>query len=48
MLHEKGIKKIITGEIGPEAKKALDKYKIQVIMFDEEHMSLSAILKKIS
>lgn len=48
MLHKKKVRKVITGEIGPKAKEALEKFKIQVIMLEEDHINLQEIMKKLS
>ncbi len=48
MLHKRKVAKIITGEIGPKAKKALEKSKIQIIMLEEDHINLQEIFKKLS
>ncbi len=48
MLKEKEVSKIITGEVGPKAKDALEKSKIQVIMLEEDHINLQEIIKKLS
>ena len=45
-LKKENVNKIITGEIGPKAKENLDKYKIQIIMFSEDKVSLQYIMKK--
>ena len=48
LLQEKQVKKIVTGEIGPTAKKELEKAKIQIIMLDEEHINIQEIIQKFS
>ncbi len=48
LLHQKNVKKIITGEIGPKAKMALEKNQIQIIILSEDRISLQGILKKIN
>ncbi len=46
MLKEEGVNKVVTGEVGPKAKTALDKDKIQIIMLTEDKISLQHVLKK--
>jgi predicted Fe-Mo cluster-binding NifX family protein len=47
-LKEKEVSKIVTGEIGPQAKAKLDELKIQIIMLSEDKISLQHILKKMN
>ncbi|MGQ8336403.1 NifB/NifX family molybdenum-iron cluster-binding protein [Sunxiuqinia sp. A32] len=47
LLHDKNVNKIITGEIGPKAKKSLDQHQIQTIMLNEDRISIQGIIKKI-
>ena len=48
LLHENNVQKVITGEIGAKAKKALEDYQIQIIMLQEDRISLQEILKKLA
>ena len=46
LLKEAKVTQVITGEIGPLAKKTLEENQIQIIMLSEDKISLQHILKK--
>ena len=48
MLKKKKVQKVITGEIGPKAKEAMEASKIQIIMLDETNINLPDIIEKLS
>ena len=48
MLKKKKVKNIITGEVGPNAKEALEESKIQIIMLDEHNINLPGVLEKLA
>lgn len=48
LLKQEGVRKIVTGEVGPKAKAALDKEKMQIIMLTEDKISLLHVLKKMN
>lgn len=48
LLVEEKVDKIITGEVGPKAHDSLKENHIQIIMFEEERIKISQVLKKMS
>lgn len=46
-LKEKGVEKVITGEIGSTAQKCLKEAHIQAVLIESDKFTVNAILKKI-
>lgn len=45
-MAELGVTKVISGHFGPKAKELLDKLKIQMIMLEDENITIREILEK--
>lgn len=45
---ELGAKKIISGDFGPKAKELLEKFNIQMVIFENDEITISEIIKLIS
>ena len=45
---ELGAKKIISGDFGPKAKELLEKFNIQMVIFENDEITIAEILKLIS
>jgi len=45
---ELGVEKVISGDFGPKAKDLLQKFKIQMVILQDEGNTISEIVKKIS
>ena len=45
---ELGVQKIISGDFGPKAKELLEKFKIQMVIFENDEITISEIIKLIS
>ena len=43
---ELGIEKVISGHFGPKAKDMLDKFKIQMIMLQDEKITVQGVIEK--
>jgi len=46
-LHKQGVSSIITGEVGPQVSKLLDKKKLQLVLMHEEKIKIEDILARI-
>ena len=46
-LHQLGVTKVITGEVGQKAQNLLQQNKIQVVLMDAEKISIQNIRKKL-
>lgn len=46
-LQQMGVKKVITGEVGPKAQSILLEKKIQIILMDAEKISIQGLRKKL-
>lgn len=46
-LHQLGVKKVITGEVGPKAQNLLQEKKIQIVLMDAEKISIQSLRKKL-
>lgn len=47
LMVEKGVSKIISGDFGPKAKELLEKFDIQMIIIQEENISIEDVINKI-
>jgi predicted Fe-Mo cluster-binding NifX family protein len=45
---ELGVSKVISGDFGPRAKEILDKFNIQMVILEDETLTIKEILKKIN
>lgn len=45
---ELGAQKIISGDFGPKAKELLEKFKIQMVIFENDEITIAEIIKLIS
>ena len=46
-LHEKGVSVIITGEVGPQVSKVLEKEELQLVLLHEEKIKIEDIINRI-
>lgn len=44
---ELGVKKVISGDFGPKAKELLTKFNIQLIIIQEDHLTIADIIEKL-
>lgn len=44
---ELGVAKIISGDFGPKAREILDRYNIQMVVIEDEDITIQGILKKV-
>nr|WP_321408522.1 NifB/NifX family molybdenum-iron cluster-binding protein [uncultured Carboxylicivirga sp.] len=45
---ELGVSRVISGDFGPKAKDLLDKFKIQMVMLDDDSQTISSIIKQLN
>ncbi|MBN1132036.1 MAG: hypothetical protein JXR52_06725 [Bacteroidales bacterium] len=46
-MMELGVGKVISGDFGPKAKELLEKFNIQMIILEDEQLTIKEIIKKI-
>lgn len=44
---ELGVQKVISGDFGPKAKKLLEKFKVQMVMLQDDKSSVKDIIEKL-
>ena len=47
MVQVNGVKKVISGHFGPKAKSLLERFKIQMIILNENNKTVQEIINKI-